>query len=297
VNTVVLAEASPAADVALTLAYLADDERSGFTTGATIDLASNSASAAAAAPADAQPILVTGAAGGLGRAAAESFLAAGRAVVITDLDTPALWRTAGELQVQALACDVTSASEVATLASHESLRSGISALVVHHGVGGASGLADLDGRIRDRSLRVNGTGVWTVIDGLREPLRSGSAGSVVVLSSQAGLVAEAGNAAYCAAKFAVVGLVRALARRADPKDVRVHGLCPGPIDTPLMREAFAGMAAAAGISAEDYLAQRLAGIPLGRVGTVDQIGAAAMYLTSLRSTGVVLAPTGGAVLT
>jgi NAD(P)-dependent dehydrogenase (short-subunit alcohol dehydrogenase family) len=158
-------------------------------------------------------------------------------------------------------------------------------------------LAHMDPGVRDRSLRVNGTGVWNLITGLGGRLEQGEQGSVVVLSSQAGLYAEPGNGPYCAAKFAVVGLVRALAADAGNSALRVHALCPGPVDTPLMREAFAAMADAAGISAEEYMAQRLAGIPLGRVGTTGQIGAAARYLIELEASGVVLASTGGAVLT
>lgn len=299
VNTVLLSPDSSDGDVVDTIAYLADDEAAGSVTGATFDL---STSPAAGTPDRSggdppAPVLITGAAGGLGRAAAEALVAAGRTVVLTDREGPALTAVATALGAPAIPCDVVSPESVRALAGRPELAGGISALVVHHGVGGSGALAHLDPAIRDRSLTVNGTGVWNLVTEFQELLRRGGRGSVVVLSSQAGLYAEPGNGAYCAAKFAVVGLVRSLARQSPTSGLRVHALCPGPIDTPLMREAFAAMADAAGVSAEEYMAQRLAGIPLGRVGTTAQIGAAARYLIGLDASGVVLASTGGAVLT
>ncbi|SDO00822.1 NAD(P)-dependent dehydrogenase, short-chain alcohol dehydrogenase family [Klenkia soli] len=295
VNTVLVSGTTTERDIARTVDYLSDDEAAGSVTGATFDLANGTQPKPS--PAEAQPVLVTGAAGGLGRAAAEAFVAAGRSVVLTDRPGPALDAVAEALGAPAIACDVVSPESVAALAGHAELTGGISALVVHHGVGGSGSLAHMDRAIRDRSLTVNGTGVWNLVTGLDGLLTLGGPGSVVVLSSQAGLGAEPGNGPYCAAKFAVVGLVRALAAQTTGSGVRVHSLCPGPVDTPLMREAFAAMADAAGVTADEYMAQRLAGIPLGRVGTTGQIGAAARYLVDLDASGVVLASTGGAVLT
>lgn len=294
VNTIVVGPDTPRGDITATLSYLDDDRCAGFTTGAAIDLAKRTSEKAVSHE---QPVLVTGATGGLGGAAVRAFLAAGRRVVATDVDEAALARLADETRVPTIVCDVTEPSGVADLAGHPLIRSGLSALVIHHGVGGAGALDFLPDDVRDKSLRVNGTGVWNVLDALLPALRRGAPGSAVVLASQAGLYAEPDNSAYCAAKFAVVGLVRALARQNHPDELRVHAICPGPVDTRLMREAFAAMGAAVGISAEEYLRRRQAKIPLGRFGQPDQIGAAAMYLCGLRSTGVVLAPTGGAVLT
>lgn len=294
VNTVVVGPDTPQDDIAATLSYLSDDQVAGFTTGATIDLATRASRRAASRE---QPVLVTGATGGLGGAAVRAFLAAGHQVVATDIDEAALDRLADEAGVPTIACDVTDEAGVAGLAGHPLVRSGLSGLVVHHGVGGAGALESLPDEVRDGSLRINGTGVWNVLDACLPALRHGAAGSAIVLASQAGLYAEADNSAYCAAKFAAVGLVRALARRHHPDELRVHAICPGPVDTSLMRDAFAAMGAAVGISAQEYRRRRQDKIPLGRFGLPDQIGAAARYLCGLRSTGVVLAPTGGAVLT
>lgn len=292
VNSILVNESTAEADLSLVLTHLADEDDAGFTAGATMDLTAQTGHWPR--PAD-LPVLVTGAAGGLGGAVAEAFVAAGHHMVISDLGGQALEQQATRLGVTAIPCDVTSASDVAALAAHPSLAEGLSSLQVLHGVGGSGALDALDEGVRERSLRINGTGVWNVVDALMPAVAAGT-GSVVVLASQAGLIAEPGNGAYCAAKFAAVGLVRSLAQSA-PLGVRVHTLCPGPIDTPLMRVSFAGMAEAAGITYDEYHAQRLAVIPLGRFGSPRQMGAAALMLSQLRATGVTLAPTGAFLLT
>jgi NAD(P)-dependent dehydrogenase (short-subunit alcohol dehydrogenase family) len=293
VNSVLISSDTTERDLGEVLAYLADDEAAGFTAGATLDLR---VTRGLDRVSDASlPVLVTGAAGGLGGAVAAAFVAAGRRVVISDLASEALSRQAERLQVPAIACDVTSPDDVGALAAHPALANGVSSLQVLHGVGGAGALSDLDPAVRERSLRINGTGVWNIVEALL-PAVSVANGSTVVLSSQAGLIAEPGNGAYCAAKFAAVGLVRALANQ-GPANVRVHTLCPGPIDTPLMRNAFTGMAEAAGITYDEYHAQRLTVIPLGRFGQPEHMGAAALLLSDLDATGVTLAPTGAFLLT
>jgi NAD(P)-dependent dehydrogenase (short-subunit alcohol dehydrogenase family) len=291
VNTVVADGTTTDRDLAASLAYLADEEAAGFTSGATLELTRVTTPQQ---PDSELPVLVTGAAGGLGSAVAEAFVAAGRTVVLSDLAGPALEAQAERLGQVSVACDVTDPEDVAALATHPAVTGGLSSLQVIHGVGGSGSLEELEEGPRERSLRINGTGVWNVVSSLM-PLVEAGRGSVVVLSSQAGLISEPGNGAYCAAKFAAAGLVRALATRSS--DVRVHLLCPGPIDTPLMRSAFTGMAAAEGISYDDYHAGRMAVIPLGRFGSPEHMGSAALLLDGLDATGVTLAPTGAFLLT
>lgn len=295
VNTVLTNDQTSDHDLRRTLAYLADDEAAGFTAGATVDLTNTSILTAGEDRALSLPVLVTGAAGGLGAAVAQSFVDAGRRVILSDLPGPALVAQGERLGAATIACDVTSEDDVAALAAHPLLTDGLSSLQVIHGVGGSGAIAGLDERPREMSLRINGTGAYNVVTALMPAVTRGH-GSVVVLSSQAGLVAEAGNGAYCAAKYAAVALVHTLARTAEP-GVRVHTLCPGPIDTPLMRSAFAGMADADGVTYDEYHASRMSVIPLGRFGSPEHMGHAAALLDSLQATGVTLAPTGAFLLT
>ncbi len=293
-NVILTGPRTSARDLAASLAHLQSEDIAAVTTGITIDLTETPPISSAP---DDGVVLVTGGAGGLGYAAAEEFVRRGRRVVITDLGTEGLEQTAEKLGVRAIPCDLTSPDDVRKLVDHPAVLDGLSALVVHHGVGGSGSLVELEDGPRDLSLRVNGTGVWNVVDAALPALRAGRPGSVVVLASQAGLIAERGNIAYCAAKFAAVGAVRGLAWQEHATGVRVHALCPGPVDTPLMRGAFEGMAAAAGVTFDEYLQTRMNEVPLRRFGTPEQMGAAARYLVDLDATGVILAATGGVVLT
>lgn len=294
VNTVIAIDSTTETDLAATLAFLFDEDAAAYCTGATIDLtrtppASGPRRAAA-------PVLVTGAAGGLGRAAAQALSEAGSTVLLSDLDTPALHEAAGILGAEAIPCDVTDPADVARLAADPRVAGGLSGLAVYHGVGGAGAIGRMDDDVRDRSLRINGTGVHTVVSGLTPALiRAG--GAAVVLASQAGLIAEPGGGAYCAAKFAAVGYVEASAAGLACRGVRIHAICPGPIDTPLMRRHFEGMTVATGLTFDQYWQQRLQEIPLRRFGRAHQLAKAAPFLIGLHATGVVLSATGGVVLT
>lgn len=294
VNTVIWDFQSNPVDVSSTLAYLSSANDAGFTTGATIHLEGQPATSTP--PSLDGVVLVTGGAGGLGRAAAEKLIAEGRRVVITDMPGDALDKAAEEMGIPFLGANLSDSSDVARLVAWDAA-DGIDTLLIHHGVGASSRLNDeYDVKSGLRSIAVNGTAVWQVFEGFYPALKKQTSSTAVMLSSQAGLVAEPGNGAYGAAKFAVVGYVRGNAARVKADGIRLQGLCPGPIDTPLMRAAFAGFARDLGISAEEFTAQRLGQVPLKRAGDSAHIGAGASYLSRLDAGGVILAPTGGEVL-
>ena len=294
VNSLIWDGESNPSDVSTTTKYLSSADDAGFTTGATIRLEGQPATSTP--PSLDGVVLVTGGAGGLGRAAAEKLIAEGRRVVITDMPGDALDKAAEEMGIPFLGANLSDSSDVARLVAWDAA-DGIDTLLIHHGVGASSRLNDeSDVKSGLRSIAVNGTAVWQVFEGFYPALKKQTSSTAVMLSSQAGLVAEPGNGAYGAAKFAVVGYVRGNAARVKADGIRLQGLCPGPIDTPLMRAAFAGFARDLGISAEEFTAQRLGQVPLKRAGDSAHIGAAASYLSRLDAGGVILAPTGGEVL-
>lgn len=292
VDVVLTTPSTVRSDIEETRAYLLDDRRGGYTTGATIDLRRGPVRGRSTDG----TVLITGAAGGLGYAAAESIAATGRRVVLSDRAGEALDRAGRTLNAPVIPCDLTRADDIAGLAASTELFD-LDAIVVHHGVGASTRFgAGYDTVASNRSLVLNGTTVYDVVELLLPRLRP-NGGTVVILSSQAGLKAEEGNGPYCAAKFAAMGYVTTLSERLRSERITVHGLCPGPVDTPLMRAAFAGFAKDLGVSAEEFTAQRLGAIPLGRAGEPSQIGASTALLLDLHATGVVLAPTGGETLT
>lgn len=295
VNTVLWTGESDPSDVQSTLDYLGNDVDAGFTTGATIHLLDK-----AVAPESTTRdgvVLVTGGAGGLGRAAADRLVAMGRSVVISDLPGDQLDHAASELGVPAIGANLSDVESLEALVQSPHLE-GLDTLLIHHGVGASSRLdSHYDAAAGLRSIAINGTSVWRTFEMLRPRLAQQPSSTAVMLSSVAGLTAEPGNGAYGAAKFAVVGYVRGNYHALTEDGIRLHALCPGPIDTPLMRSIFAGFARDVGLSAEEFTANRLGSIPLKMAGSPHHIGAAAAYLSQLAAPGIVLAPTGGEVLT
>jgi NAD(P)-dependent dehydrogenase (short-subunit alcohol dehydrogenase family) len=116
----------------------------------------------------------------------------------------------------------------------------------------------------------------------------GEGGRIIIVASQAGTHGVAGSGAYCASKYGVIGLVKTLALELGPHKINVNAINPGAIITNLRDEAFAKMSQEQGITWEeaqqaDY--QKMsAGIPLGRLGTTDEIADLVFFLVSDMST-------------
>jgi NAD(P)-dependent dehydrogenase (short-subunit alcohol dehydrogenase family) len=127
--------------------------------------------------------------------------------------------------------------------------------------------------------------------GIPALLRAGR-GTMVVIASELGLVGAREAAAYCAAKGGLVNMVRALAVDHAPQGIRVNCLCPGPIDTPLLQGWFD-----AGADPEARKRQQVQPVPLARLGRVDEIAEAALFLASDASSyfaGSIVVADGGA---
>jgi meso-butanediol dehydrogenase / (S,S)-butanediol dehydrogenase / diacetyl reductase len=127
--------------------------------------------------------------------------------------------------------------------------------------------------------------------GIPALVRAGG-GSMVIIASELGLVGARDAAAYCAAKGGLVNLTRALAVDHAPQGVRVNCLCPGPVDTPLLRGWFASAPDPAALERD-----QIGPVPLGRLGRTDEIAEAAIFLASDASSyfvGSVVVADGGA---
>lgn len=185
-------------------------------------------------------VLISGAAGGIGSATADRFAAGGWDVALTDLDVPGLVDLAGKLERLGRLAGVFPGDVRSVERCREIVREAVSAggrldcLVCAAGVwteGPAEETREADW---DRVVDVNLKGLF-FLAAASIPHLAASGGSIVNLSSDAGLQGIAGAAVYSASKGAVTNLTRALARELAPRGVRVNAVCPGDVDTPMLR--------------------------------------------------------------
>ncbi|UOR01363.1 SDR family oxidoreductase [Leucobacter allii] len=229
--------------------------------------------------------LVTGAAGGIGSAIAASLERSGHEALRHDVREGA--------RPLDIIGDLLDAGHIDDLVAFADER-GVDCVFLAHGIAAATSLATTTREFFERAMRINTLSMLNAYDALA-PLLTERRGVFCAVSSQAGLVGEANNDAYCASKFAVVGWAEELAKSEAGPRIRI--LCPGPIETPLLEQAFQGMADSAGVTVQDIIDQRVAGIPAGRLGRTADLGAAAAWLCELHSPRVLIAPvTGGEVL-
>jgi NAD(P)-dependent dehydrogenase (short-subunit alcohol dehydrogenase family) len=219
--------------------------------------------------------VITGAAGGIGGASAAVFAREGARVVGVDLapDAP------GELSLQV---DVT--DDAAVRAMYERVRDELGRIDVLFNNAGISPIDD--GSVLDTSLEawqrvqdVNLKSVFLCCKHGIPHLLAGGGGSVINTASfVATMGAATSQISYSASKGAVLSLSRELGVQFAREGVRVNALCPGPVDTPLLRELFAKDAAAA--------ARRLIHVPMGRFARAEEIATAALFLASDESSYV-----------
>lgn len=235
---------------------------------------------------------ITGASSGIGRAAARMFAAEGYAVVLADRD-----RAGGEALVAELAetadavftsCDVTDDDAVG--------RAVDLALTCYGRVDAAFNCAGVDGgtgkALADQSLEtvrqvmaVNVVGVWSCMRHEIRAMLTNGGGAIVNCSSAAGLVGVPFMSAYTASKHAVVGFTKAAALEYARQGIRVNAVCPGMVDTPMIRAALS----------DDEVRGLSEASPVGRIGTPEEIGATVVWLcggSALYLTGQAIAVDG-----
>ena len=225
--------------------------------------------------------VVTGGAAGIGAATVRRLAEAGADVVVADIDESGAARTAVEVagitgrRVISTRLDVAdTATVVATADTCVERFGGLDIWVNNAGVYPTTGPAiDAADDFIDHLLAVNVRGSYA---GAREAARRMASGGVIVnLASTTGFRAAPGISAYSISKHAVVGLTKSLALEFGPRDVRVVGVAPGPIDTPGVREQMAPLKAA-GLDVAKRMSQTL----LGRAGTADDVARVILFLAT-----------------
>ncbi len=243
--------------------------------------------------------IVTGATSGIGRAIALRFGAEGARVAVVGRS-----EDRGAEVVEAIvaaggsaaffAADVARESDVARLVTAVNSSLGSPSVLVNNvGLTLPGNVVDLDLATWEKTFSVNVTSVFLLSHHVVPHMLRAGRGSVINISSEAGLKGFRARAAYCAAKAALVGLTKAMAVDHSGRGVRVNCICPGTVETPMVARLIATNADPAALKAE-FLQRRVTPF----LGTPDDIAEAALYFAlpgNRYATGAVLSVDGGAL--
>ncbi len=222
---------------------------------------------------DGRNALVTGPVRGIGRAIAQLFASAGARLILADIDAAGCHALADTLGGIAIPTDVGDAAAIAHLAQQAEARTGgIDILVCNAGVAGpALPMHMLDEAERERLYAINLLHPLRLCSNIAPAMAARGRGSIVLLSSIAGLRGNAMLGHYGMTKAALAQLARNLAVEWGPSGVRANAIAPGLIETDW---------AGAILSSPERAARRLGMTPLRRAGSPDEIAATALYLAS-----------------
>ena len=232
--------------------------------------------------------LITGATGGIGRAAAALFAEEGARVALVDLDEGALREVAGSIgedRASYTAADVTQPDQTQAFVNAAVERwGGIDVFLANAGIEGQlSSIPDYPIEVFDRVMAVNVRGVWLGIKYVVPVMRERGGGSIVITSSTAGIGAGPDMSAYTTSKHAVIGLMRTAAMEGAPLGIRVNTVNPAPIETRMMRSIEEQRVAAMddpNVTVEQTYRAASARIPLGRYGHPEEVARLMLFLGS-----------------
>lgn len=235
--------------------------------------------------------LVTGAGSGMGRAIAKEFAANGARMICLDVNFAAAEATVDGLTgSMAVACDISDSDQVAHVCSQaESRMSQIDILVNCAGIlDGYAPVTETSDALWDRILGVNLKGMFLVSRAVLPGMVARGNGTIINISSIAGLVAGGGGAAYTASKHGVIGLTRQMSYDYGKNGIRTNAICPGAVETAMTKDILN--------SGDMAVMELVRSVPAGRHGQPEEIAKMALYLASDDSSfvhGAVMAIDGG----
>jgi NAD(P)-dependent dehydrogenase (short-subunit alcohol dehydrogenase family) len=230
--------------------------------------------------------IVTGAARGIGAAAARRFCEQGAHVVLADRDEGGAAAAAAGLEAagyRAYACAVDVTDETAlrsALDEAAELLGGLDVAVANAGVLSVCPLPGLSREEFERTLRVNVLGTFLTFKHALPHLRAAGGGSLLCTASQAGVRGYRDMSAYCASKFAVVGLVQALAQELAGDQIRVCAVAPGITATEMYRALVDERAHLWDLDASAARSRLQSTVPMGRPASPEEVADAFVYLAS-----------------
>ena len=228
--------------------------------------------------------LISGGASGMGAAEARLFAAEGAKVVIGDILDEAGHQTEAEINETGGDClfvklDVTSESDWQTAVAATVARYGkLDILVNNAGISTRGDIENQSVEDWDLTMAINAKGVFLGTKYVIDPMRQAGGGSIINISSGAGIApAPETSAAYAASKGAVRILSKLTAVQYASEGIRCNSVHPGPVDTPMLRKSRPDRAA---------MEEQVTRIPLGRIGTAEEVAYGVLYLASDESSYV-----------
>ena len=249
--------------------------------------------------------IVTAAGSGMGRAGAITFAREGAAVGVVDVDGTAAEKVVAEIaaaggRAVAIVADLAQDAESRRIVSATAKAfGGVDFVWNHVGHPGPAAFEGLDMREWDNAVNLNLRTVITTTEAALPEMRARGGGALLYTASTSGISGSQFSPVYSAVKHGVVGLVRGLAKRYAKERIRVNAICPGPIDTPMLRVFVArpDQQSTAGMDKEMLVRTRGGQTPMGRPGQPQEVANAALFLLSDEAsfvTGAYLAVDGGA---
>jgi 2-keto-3-deoxy-L-fuconate dehydrogenase len=221
---------------------------------------------------------ITAAGQGIGRAIALAFVREGAQVVATDINETLLTTLKTEAGCTTQRLDVTDATAISTAAAQHGA---VNVLVNAAGFVHAGSVLDCSEADWDLAFSLNVRSQFRLIKAFLPGMLAQGGGSIVNIASVVGSLKGAPNRfVYGASKAAIVGITKSVAADFVTRGIRCNAICPGTVESPSLRERIAAQATASGQTLEQVEAAFVARQPMGRLGTVDEIAALAVYLAS-----------------
>lgn len=226
---------------------------------------------------DGRVALVTGAAQGMGTAHVRRLAAAGATVAVNDIcDSPQLAALADEIGGLTAAGDVSDPAECERIAADVVRATGrLDVLVANHAYMTMAPLTDHDDADWWKVVDTNLSGTFFLVQAVLPHMRAAGEGRIVVISSEWGITGWPEATAYAAAKSGLISLVKTLGRELAPERIIVNAVAPGVTDTPQLQVD----ADAAEVALETIHRRYASSIPLGRIGSPDEVAAAVELLS------------------
>ena len=232
--------------------------------------------------------IVTAAASGMGRAGAIRFAREGAAVGVVDVDKAGVDTLVQDIEAAggraiALVADLTRDDESVRIVKDTAAAFGGLDFVWNHvGHPGPAAVEGIELADYDLAMTLNLRTVLITTETALPEMRARGGGALLYTASTSGLQGSQFSPVYSAAKHGVVGFVRALAKRYAKDGIRVNAICPGPIDTPMLRTFVArpDQQSTAGMDKEELVRTRGGQTPMGRPGRPEEVANAALFLLS-----------------